>query len=795
MTKAKTLFSLALLTLILFLNNLPLTGFADTDSVNLTVTPETTGVTHGQTIFVPIYLDRTLAYKGIGTTVSYDPALLKPIREQSQTADPNITISQPLTVNGKTVVRVSSFPGREIPALDVTKPLALLAFQTLEPGQDSPLEVTEAYLYGSQLEQLTVTKPQQPLLLNIAAIPVKSVQLDRQVLEMEKDSTARLNAAVLPKNASHKTVTWTSSNPRKVTVVDGLLTALDVTGAEGPVTITAQAGDLKAQCAVTVVYPPNVGYEVSLPQQRIGVVGEEIRIPLTVKNVNNITTFNAFDITLTYDPESVWISGVQSAETTELTVRDDQNGTVQILGYGKNQIMTADSGAQAFALTVIPTKGTSSQISLVNNARVDNSLNAVLYNASKAALKSEYSSTKIIIDKFYVTLPEGYEGDGFAVPLEPYTFTDTNADRAFYDYEFSGTMGSSDLADNQIIRNADGSFTIGAVSGNLDVKAARIGKKYDVVFGTDITGKPVGVDSPEHSKAQFGVDYQVKLDRETGFQYVVKLYIGGNYYDRMSAETYLIPGEDIRGDITFDVEKTFVGSGSETTSYSVTFQGTGAGDVQCSSTTVAYGDSYSFRLEKAFGYAYSVKYKMGDGRETVITPIDDRYTIDKVTGNLVITVEKNQETEGFSVEAEVYLKLDKQDQSRTMYLILIEGNLDDSKVYTYQEEGSEELQMYYSEAYDRWCILTISDGKLNLRDISSRISSRKGKVKVLNPAVYDVNMTDTLDANDAQLVYDMYNKKYDNFDRISIQRFLNADVDGNRKITVKDAAEVFGAIA
>ena len=86
--------------------------------------------------------------------------------------------------------------------------------------------------------------------------------------------------------------------------MDGLLTALDVTGAEGPVTITAQAGDLKAQCAVTVVYPPNVGYEVSLPQQRIGVVGEEIRIPLTVKNVNNITTFNAFDITLTYDPEN-----------------------------------------------------------------------------------------------------------------------------------------------------------------------------------------------------------------------------------------------------------------------------------------------------------------------------------------------------------------------------------------------------------------------------------------------------------------------------------------------------------
>ena len=65
---------------------------------------------------------------------------------------------------------------------------------------------------------------------------------------------------------------------------------------------------------------------------------------------------------------------------------------------------------------------------------------------------------------------------------------------------------------------------------------------------------------------------------------------------------------------------------------------------------------------------------------------------------------------------------------------------------------------------------------------------------MLSSAVYDVNMTDTLDANDAQLVYDMYNKKYDDFEWINIQRFLNADVDGNRKITVKDAAAVFAAI-
>ena len=724
MTKSKTLLSLALLTLILFLNNLPLVTFADTDPVTLTVTPETTAVNHGDTISVPIYLDRELAYKGIGITVAYDPDLLKPDLLNSQTAHGNITISKPIQVNGKTVVRVSSYPGLEIPALDTTKPLAQLAFQTLKPGQNSPLEVTAAYHYGSQLEQLTVIKPEEPLLLNIAAIPVESVQLNRTVLEMEKESTASLTATILPEKASDKTILWKSSNPKKVSVEDGLLTALDVTGADGPVTITAQVGNLQAQCAVTVVYPPNVGYEVSLPKSKVGVAGEEILIPLTVNNVNRLTTFNAFDITLTYDPQSVWISGATGAEDTELTVKDDQKGTVQILGYGKTQNLTAETGAEAFTLSIVPLKGTNSQITLVNNARVDNAVNAVLYNAAKAALKKDYSSTRIIVDKFSVTIPTDYEGDGFAVAMEPYTFKDTHPDRDFYEYEFSGTMGGSELKDDQITRNQDGSFTLTEVSGNLDITAKRIGKKYDVIFGTDITGESLNSATDERSKAQFGVDYQVHLDRETGFQYVVSIYIGGEYYDRMSAETYRIPGEDIRGDITFDVEKVFVGSGSGITSYSVTFQGSGAEDVQYNSTTVSYADSYTFRLEKQFGYAYSVRYKMGSGKETVLTPTDDRYTIEKVTGNLVITVEKIEETEGFSIEAEVYLKLDKQDNTRTMYLILVEGNLDDSKVYTYQEEGDEEIQMFYSEAYEKWCILTISDEKLNLRDVSSRISSR-----------------------------------------------------------------------
>ena len=202
-----------------------------------------------------------------------------------------------------------------------------------------------------------------------------------------------------------------------------------------------------------------------------------------------------------------------------------------------------------------------------------------------------------------------------------------------------------------------------------------------MVFGTDITGMSSNTTESDRSKAQFGYDYEVKLNRETGFQYVVKIYIGGTYYDRFSGDAFNIPGEKITGEITFDVSKTFVGSSSDTTSYSVTFQGSGAEDADYDSTNVAYGGNYSFRLNKAAGYIYSASYKMGNGTEKRITPEEGWYAIENVIGNLVITVEKQKQTdEGFRTEVRPYLTLD---EGKTIYLVLVKGQLDYTEGYAY----------------------------------------------------------------------------------------------------------------
>ena len=117
-------------------------------------------------------------------------------------------------------------------------------------------------------------------------------------------------------------------------------------------------------------------------------VGELIEIPLTVNNTDAVDKFNAFDITLTYDPEIIQVMEVIGPESTELTVKDS-NGSVQILGYGDSQTFTKDTGANAFIMKVKALKTGSSYISIVDNARVDHSANAVISNAAKAALKPQ----------------------------------------------------------------------------------------------------------------------------------------------------------------------------------------------------------------------------------------------------------------------------------------------------------------------------------------------------------------------------------------------------------------------
>ena len=74
---------------------------------------------------------------------------------------------------------------------------------------------------------------------SVREIPVESVTLDEEALELTEGNTATLTATVAPEDATDKTVTWRSDNMDVATVDEnGLVTAV----AEGTANITARAG-------------------------------------------------------------------------------------------------------------------------------------------------------------------------------------------------------------------------------------------------------------------------------------------------------------------------------------------------------------------------------------------------------------------------------------------------------------------------------------------------------------------------------------------------------------------------
>lgn len=100
--------------------------------------------------------------------------------------------------------------------------------------------------------------------LKAKTVAVTSVAVSPKTLNLEVGQTRTLTATVTPDNATDKTVTWTSSNDKVATVVDGTVAAVG----EGTATITATAANGKKDtCKVTVKVPAHKHTPVAVPAQ------------------------------------------------------------------------------------------------------------------------------------------------------------------------------------------------------------------------------------------------------------------------------------------------------------------------------------------------------------------------------------------------------------------------------------------------------------------------------------------------------------------------------------------------
>ena len=603
--------------------------------------------------------------------------------------------------------------------------------------------------WGSNYNQLPAENVGIPVEVN-KSTAVTGISLDKTEMTLILGQTGTLIPTVLPENATDKTVTWSSSDETVATVADGVVTPV----AAGNATITAQAGEFTATCAVKVLSAAPA-YTVTMGEDKAVVANETVTIPVTVGHTTDVTAYNAFDMTFTYDAS---ILELTSTEIEGLTVTVGE-GTVRIQGYGESRAV----GTAPFSLTFRAVGAGECKVSLTS-AKVDIAANAVEFDAPEAEVLD--AQTLVTVSGYPVTLPENFTGENVAVPGEDYTFTEPED---YYDYTVKVTVDGEEV---EVVDNGDGTYTIPgkAVTGEIVVTAEKTGEKFNVTLGTDMTGE---------NTAQYMVDYTATLNAEEGYTYEVAVTIGGNPYTNYSVTegVYTIPGADIIGDIVFTVTKNEIPKEE----FSVTFEGNGAADAS-GEATVLEGSDYTFTLNKAEGYDYTVTAVMGqDKQEVSVTEADGKYTIAKVTGNLVITIEK---TARLNVEVSKYVELD----GKTVFLVTVTGTLEEGKAFAYDGNA-----MFYSEVYDAWCCLVIVEGEFSAGDAKAKVVATETSYTTLT-ATADVNMSKLVDINDAQLVYDIYNGKYEDFSIVVMQKFLNADVNGDKTVNVADAAAVIAAI-
>ena len=106
--------------------------------------------------------------------------------------------------------------------------------------------------------------------VTVLPIAVSGIKLEKTELSIAEGATTRLNATVLPENATDKSVLWSSSNEKVATVENGTITALS----QGTAVIiaTTKDGNYTAYCAVTVTAANIPVKSVSLSQSTLTIV-------------------------------------------------------------------------------------------------------------------------------------------------------------------------------------------------------------------------------------------------------------------------------------------------------------------------------------------------------------------------------------------------------------------------------------------------------------------------------------------------------------------------------------------
>lgn len=519
-----------------------------------------------------------------------------------------------------------------------------------------------------------------------------------------------------------------------------------------------------SELTIPVETPEAKGYTVSLGENKTVASGQIVEIPVTIGNTAGETTYNAFDMKFSYD-NTVLKLDMEKTNTEGYRVYP-LSSTVRVQRYGK----AAELG-QALTLRFIAVGQGSGEVKVMS-ACVDTNANAIEFDAPDAIVLNE--TTTITVSGYTVDLSDDFtrtDAEGSVIEAGGnLTFVPKDPN---YDYTVTVTVGGEEVTPTI---GEDGTYTVPNVNGNVVVKSEKTPKSFNVTLGDDTTGE---------TTATYTKDYTFKLTPVDGYVYNVAVTIGGTAYAGFTANvnddgttTYTIPGADVTGDIVINSNKTE----KQPETFTVKFEGTGAGDAKGESTVQEKTD-YTFTVDKKANFEYTITATMGGKDVTVTEGENNTYTIANVTGELVITIEK-ESTLTMEVAVSEYVQLD----DKTVFLVTVTGTPEEGKAFAYGEDVMYKTTAYGENVYS-WLVIVNKGETFDKATAAAKITQASATAEEVTQS-YDVNETNLVDINDAQLTYDIYSGKYTDFEKVSVRKFLRADVTSDKVVNSADAVAV-----
>lgn len=578
------------------------------------------------------------------------------------------------------------------------------------------------------------------------------------------------------------------------------------------------------------------GYTVSMGADQQVAAGQKVRIPVTVaSSEKNITGFNAYDMTFTYDPTALTLN-TKTGDAANLTV-EDNNGTVRVRRYGATQEL-----GTALALEFTANKAASSTVTLTN-AKFDIDANSINFDAPAAAITDADTAVKAL---WTVTLPDGF----LSTAANASTLVEDGGDFTFkatdthYEYYLNITTNGA----TSIKKMDKATYTIKNVTDNVTVTVDnKIGKTYTIKF--------VAVDSTttvEEDKAtvddlvaystttvQYPNDYQFTV-KFPGTGYVVWVdiepYKNNKSYVRQEdgAKLYTLSGASLAGDDNNEITITLT-KAKNTSMHKIEVTDSGADAFSESNAKTFYtGENYTFTLNKNdtyYDYSMRVYYerpKSSYGTERIYMEYKDNgdgtYTIiDMPNYDVTIRITKTAKAiDPDAVEVLKYLELD----NKTVFMVRVRGalsayNADGTiRMIGFTYDGQRMYVPFYGgiyngnapaykandgESYSVYLVILNKGETLTKEEATEKLGVVTSTSQEYRDHYVEVGSDvnedgiggvgiDRRDVNDVQLIYDLYNGAYDSFETVNMRKFLKADVNGDCSLDSKDAVRLAGQV-